>query len=326
MPVKKLITGARKIADGDLTTTIKVNNKDELGELADIFNRMSDKLRKLIERINQEVNQVNAASQELSAVSEEVATISDEQESNVKKNLILLKEFDDLVEKTAKDIKSSTKLSIQTRDLAVQGAANNNDLIKDMKKTDRTTQKLNSTIEELNNKSSKINSAVETIEDIAEQTNILALNAAIEAARNNKEGQGFTVVAEEIRKLAADVKNSTTEIKKMVQDLQLKSQEAVEDSNINYQLVKTGIESTLDTIEGFKQIKSNLSQISNQMLEVEDMTQEERNKLNKIVNNIEKTNQRVHILSLSAQNTANSTEELKSFTDDLEDSVEEFKL
>jgi methyl-accepting chemotaxis protein len=326
VPVKKLITGARKIADGDLTTTIKVNNKDELGELADIFNRMSDKLRKLIERINQEVNQVNIASQELSAVSEEVATISDEQESNVKNNLILLKEFDDLVDKTAKDIKNSTKLSTQTRDLAVQGADNNNDLIKDMKKIDRTTQKLNSTIEELNNKSSKINSAVETIEDIAEQTNILALNAAIEAARNNKEGQGFTVVAEEIRKLAANVKSSTIEIKKMVQDLQLKSQEAVEDSNINYQLVKTAIESTLDTIEGFKKIKSNLNQISNQMLEVEDMTQEERNKLNKIVTNIEKTNQRVQTLSLSAQNTANSTEQLKSFTDNLDDSVKEFKL
>ncbi|MCK8817569.1 methyl-accepting chemotaxis protein [Natroniella sulfidigena] len=326
VPIKKLINGARKIANGNLNTTIEVNTRDEIEELADIFNQMTARLRALIGRINQESEQVNAASQQLSAVSQEVSVVTERQADSTEENLLLLQEFNDLVEDTVQKVDYSTELTTVTNKLAIEGAKNNNDLINDMKKIDITTQKLNQTIKELNNKSHQISDVVETIDDIAEQTNILALNAAIEAARSNKTGQGFAVVAEEIRELAANVKKSTIEIRELIEGFQLEAELAVTNSNDNYKLIKKGIESTLDTVKGFEEIKENVSQLASEMLEIKEVTKEEEEKLETVVSNTEVINEIVKDVSSSAKETAISAEELTSFSENLEESVQEFDL
>ncbi|AGB40983.1 methyl-accepting chemotaxis protein [Halobacteroides halobius DSM 5150] len=326
IPIKRLIKGAKKIANGDLTTTIEVNTRDEIEELADIFNWMTESLRELIVNIDQESEQVNSASQELSAISQEVAAITDTQAVSVEENLKLIQEFNNLIEETKKDIEYITEITTQTSDLATKGVENNSQLVQDMEKIDKRTLELNQIIDEVDDSAQEINEVIETIDDIAEETNILALNAAIEAARSDKEGQGFAVVAEEIRKLANDVKKSTLNIEELINKLQVKTKKAVKNSNQNYKLIKKGTTSTLETVDDFNQIKENIEEITQQMLDVKSVTGEEVDKLERIVDNTKTINEIIQGLSSSAKNTAISSNRLKDFAQNLDNKVEEFRV
>ncbi|GAB6100308.1 hypothetical protein JCM16358_21870 [Halanaerocella petrolearia] len=326
VPIKRLIKGAKEIANGDLTTTIEVNTRDEIEELANIFNWMTESLRGLIVNIDQESEQVNSASQELSAISQEVAAITDTQAVSVEENLNLIQEFNNLIEETKQDIEYITEVTTKTSDLATKGAEDNSQLVQDMEKIDKRTLELNQIIDEVDDSAQEINEVIETIDDIAEETNILALNAAIEAARSDKEGQGFAVVAEEIRKLANDVKKSTLNIEELINKLQVKTKKAVKNSNQNYKLIKKGTTSTLETVDDFNQIKENIEDIAQQMLGVKSVTKEEVDKLERIVDHTKTINEIIQGLSLSAKNTATSSDQLKDFAQNLDDKVEEFKV
>lgn len=326
VPIKRIINGARKIADGDLTTYIEVNTKDELEELAGKFNWMTERLKKLVTQIREESNQVNDASKQLSAISEEVAETSQFQAANIEDNFDLMQRIDDSVAETAEQINVSTELTGETNDLASIGMEKANTIMSRMTEIDSTTTKLNSIIEELNQKCGRINEIIRTIDDIAEQTNILALNASIEAARAGTEGQGFAVVAEEIRELATNVKESTFSIESLIEELQVKSTEAVEYSNDNYKMVKEGIELTEDTIGHFKKIENNVELIAEQMLDVREVTDEQTERLKEIVAKTKDINEITQALSGSSEETASSAERLRNFAKNLEKATDEFRL
>ncbi|KXS43252.1 MAG: methyl-accepting chemotaxis protein [Candidatus Frackibacter sp. T328-2] len=325
-PIKRIINGARKIADGDLTTYIEVNSRDELEELANRFNWMTEHLRKLVNKIHHESSQVNDASEQLSSISEEVAETVQVQAVNLEDNFDLMQEIDNSVEETARQINMSTELTTETDSLASEGMDKANTIMNGMVEIDGTTTNLNSIIDNLNTKCKKISEVIQTIDDIAEQTNILALNASIEAARAGTKGQGFAVVADEIRELATNVKESTFSIGNLIEDLQSKSKQAVEYSNSNYQLVKKGMKLTEDTIGHFEKIENNVELIAEQMSEISDVADNQTERIKDIVMKTKDVNEITQNLSDSSEETTSSAEMLKEFAKNLEQTTEEFRV
>jgi len=193
-PVYKGVAFARKIAQGDLTATVDVDQKDELGLLAQALRDMVAKLREIVTEVQSASGNVASGSEELSASAEQLSQGSTEQAASVE-------EVSSSMEQMSANIRQNADNASQTEKIAVAAAHNARE----------GGQAVVQAVGAMKNIAEKIS----IIEEIARQTNLLALNAAIEAARAGEHGKGFAVVAAEVRKLAERSGTAAAEISEL---------------------------------------------------------------------------------------------------------------
>ncbi|MFP4446107.1 MAG: methyl-accepting chemotaxis protein [Desulfosudaceae bacterium] len=180
-PVIKGVEFAQTIARGDLTATIEVDQKDEIGQLAEALKEMAAKLQSVVAEVQAAADNVASGSEEMSSSSEELSQGSTEQASNLEEVTSSMEQMGSNINQNADNATETEKISRQAAQDAEEGGRQVQDTVRAMK---------------------DIADKISIIEEIARQTNLLALNAAIEAARAGEAGKGFAVVAAEVRKLA----------------------------------------------------------------------------------------------------------------------------
>lgn len=286
-PISDLVSVTEKVATGDLTQTITVKSKDEIGALAVAFNQMTSGLRAVIgqsdgisERVASTSQQLSAAAQEVTAASEEVAhsmTEVSESASNQFASIetssvtmdAMLKSMDDVNH----NIQQINKSSHHTLDLAQEGITSSKEAVVRMNNLKDATEQTSKDIRKLNESSKEIESIVGVIGVIADQTNLLALNAAIEAARAGESGRGFSVVAEEVKQLAEQSAYSANQIAKIIIDIQKQIDVAVSSMNLSRKEVELGVEIVDETSDKFVVILDNINVIAKEIEEVTELTQ-----------------------------------------------------
>lgn len=191
LPLRKGIHYTRQIASGDLTAQIDVEQKDEVGQMADAMRQMTIQLKEITGEIESGAGNVASGSEQLSASAQALSQGATEQAASVEE---ITSSMEEMAATTQRNAHNASETDRVARKAAVSAEESGN--------------AVNSTVSAMKDIASKI----AIIEEIARQTNLLALNAAIEAARAGEHGKGFAVVAAEVRKLAERSGQAAAEI------------------------------------------------------------------------------------------------------------------
>lgn len=226
-PISKGVGLAESMAEGDMTHTLDIEQKDEIGILAKALNSMATGLRSMIVDVNGEVDNVDEAALQLSSVSNQmessvqntaarsgqVAAAAEQMSAN--QNSVAA-----AMEQAAVNI-NMVASAAEEMNATINEIAQNSSRAKDIASNAVVQSKSASQrVDELGRAADEINKVTETITEISEQTNLLALNATIEAARAGEAGKGFAVVANEIKELAKQTADATLDIKTKIEGIQ----------------------------------------------------------------------------------------------------------
>ena len=323
--ILRLMNELSDLAEGDLTVRATVS-EDITGAIADSVNYTAEELRKLVARITAAADQIANATRDADVVSKGLLDATQKQ----KKEIQSAEDSVKLMAKSIQEVDASASQSanVARRTLAAteQGSKAVRNTISGMDGIREQIQETSKRIKRLGESSQEIGEIVDLISDITEQTNVLALNAAIQAASAGEAGHGFSVVAEEVQRLAERSAEATKQISALVKTIQSDTHDAVVAME----------KSTLGVVEGAK-----LSEEAGQSLkEIEQVS----NELARLINSISVSTQvqtdmagevstaMRDILQITGQTTegtrltANSVAQMTSLASDLKGSVAGFKL
>ncbi|REK56581.1 MAG: methyl-accepting chemotaxis protein [Thermobacillus sp.] len=297
-PVGKLVEAADRIADGDLDVNVDIESKDEIGQLADAFRKMSDNLNEIMSNIQTASDQVAAGARQISELSVSLSQGATEQASSVEQLTASIEEISSQTQQNADSSNQANELA----EAAKRNALNGNTQMKEM---------LNA-MDEINLASQNISKIIKVIDEIAFQTNILALNAAVEAARAGQHGKGFAVVAEEVRNLAARSANAAKETTELIEG--------------SIRKADTGTKIAQETANALQQIVDDVSKVAALVDSIATASNEQAIGINQINQGIMQVSQVVQQTSANLEEGAATSEELSAQANLLNDQVRRFKL
>lgn len=297
-PLNKTIVLINKISQGDLSSSIDNDSKDEIGKMTDALNNLVENLHLTIQSIKISSEQVASGARQISDSSTQLSQGATEQASAIEELTASIEEISSQTKLNADNSINADKYASEAKVFA----ANGNEQMKHM---------LNA-MNDINISSGNISKIIKVIEDIAFQTNILALNAAVEAARAGQYGKGFAVVSDEVRNLAAKSAKAAKE-----------TADLIEGSIKN---VDNGTKIANETAEELKKIVEGVEKVAELVNSISIASNEQASGLSQVNQGIMQVSQVVQSNSATSEETAAASEELSGQAAMLEEQVSKFIL
>ena len=354
-PIIELEGSAKEMAKGNLRMPdIPITSDDEIGSLTQAFNDMHKNLKSLISQMTSTSEQLASSAEELTAGAQQsaqaatnVAETVVEVAGGMEKQLTNIDTAKENVDSASEDINSMTvqareaaENSASTKEAAIRGESLMQGAMTRMEQIEKSVMSSADVVKKLGENSQQIGQIVESISAIADQTNLLALNAAIEAARAGEAGRGFSVVAEEVRKLAEQSQDSAEEIKKRIFVIQKDTEEAVVSMQSGTDEVQQGTAAIREVGEQFSKIMEMVNDIEAQVRGISTSVDKVSTNTTNIVSAVDdiddvsrKTSEHTQAISAAAEEQSASSEEIASASQalatlatDLQTAIGKFKF
>lgn len=323
--ILRLMNELGALAQGDLTIKTTVN-EDITGAIADSINYTVGEFRKTVQRINTAAEGVAETSAATAQTSQELLAAARQQGQQIRDAEITAQAMYRSMHQVSAEANRSAAAARQALDVATHGAQAVQDAMKGMNGIREQIQETAKRIKRLGENSMEIGEIVQLISDITEQTHVLALNAAIQAASAGDAGRGFSVVAEEVQRLAERSSQATQQIAKIVKTIQADTRNAVSAME----------RSTLDVVEGARlsdgagkalsEVGEVSARMSNLIAGIAEATQTQARTASQVAEQMQLILQITEQTSIGTQHTAQSVTTLERQVSELKQSVAGFKV
>ncbi len=327
-PLTKVSQALARIADGngDLTQRIKIDANDEVGQLANSFNRFVGSQHQLIGNIRQLANELNADAERSLVTNQAAVDELQRQQQEVTMVATAVTEMASATMEIAGNAENTAAAAQQSAQSSEQGKMLVNKTRQSINGLAEEVGQATEVIGELSRHAQAITSILSTIQGIAEQTNLLALNAAIEAARAGEQGRGFAVVADEVRVLSRRTQDSTQQIQSTIETLQQTTARAVSLMQTSQGLADNSVQDADQAVRALEEITSAISLISDMAGQIATAAEEQTQVTGEITQNTTAIKDVSDEITASAMRDLDQAHSLKGRAADLNQQVSTFIL
>lgn len=310
----------------DLTQRATIEGKDEIVQMANVFNLMMGTFSQLIQQVFDSSRQLNVAAEELTVITGQTSRGVMSQQSDSDQVATAMNEMTATVQEVARYASQAAEASRTADDETKAGKQVVMDAIEGIKQLAKQVETGAISIKDLQKESENIGSVLTVIQGIAEQTNLLALNAAIEAARAGESGRGFAVVADEVRTLAKRSHDSTEEIKKIIDRLQHEAEKAVRVMDEELEQANQSVEKAEKAGQSLDIIAESVTSIRDMNTHIASAAEEQSAVAEEINRNIVSIAQVAEENAESTNQTTLTSQELARLANGLETQISQFKI
>jgi len=323
--IMRLLDEIGNLASGDLTVRAQVT-EHMTGAIADSINYTIDELRRLVTGITSAAAQVTVATQEAQNVSTQLLQAAQKQANEIENTGQAVVQMAQSISQVSTNADDSAKVAETSLSAATKGAQAVQNAIRGMNDIRDQIQETSKRIKRLGESSQEIGEIVQLISDITEQTNVLALNAAIQAASAGEAGRGFTVVAEEVQRLAERSAEATKHIGAIVKSIQRDTQDAVEAMERSTRGVVEGTKTADEAGQALREIETISNRLAGLIGEISSATREQASSAGAVAGKMKVILGVTQLTTEGTKKTALAATRLTQLADGLKSSVAGFKV
>jgi len=366
LPLEKVVSAAEQIAEGDLSVRISDDNRqDEIGMLSRSFMKMTQSLqekaglfqqiaagnltvevnppsdrdvmgkafaamitalRAEMQAIREAVNVIASSASQISASTTELASASSQTASAVSETTSTVEEVKQTAHLSTQKAKYVFDSAQKASDVSQQGRKAIDLAVEGMNFIRTQTDSISESIVKLSERSQAIGEIIATVNDIADQSNLLAVNAAIEAAKAGDQGKGFAVVAQEVRNLAEQSKQATSQVRTILNEIQKAVGEAVMSTEQEIKAVETGMRQTSDAGDSFRRLADTIEDSAQAATQITASSQQQLVGMDQVVLAITNINQASSQNVAGAKQVETAAQNLHDLGQQLKQLIDRYRL
>jgi methyl-accepting chemotaxis protein len=315
---------AQKISGGDLTVeTTSLSDADALGNA---FSTMVATLRRQIQEIVESVNVLASSGSEIMASVSQLTAGAAETSTAVSETTTTVEEVKQTTEVSSQKAKHVAELGQRSVEISQTGLKSIEDTIYGMNRIKEQVESIADMVVRLSEQSQAIGEIIATVNDLAEQSNLLAVNASIEAAKAGEQGKGFAVVAQEIRSLAAQSKQATTQVRNILFDVQKAISSAVMATELGSRAVEEGVRLSTQAGEAIDVLAESVTESTNAAIQIAASSQQQLIGMDQVVSAMENIRDAALQMASSTKQTEKSAHDLHNLGQRLQGIVKFYKV